>query len=68
LSCDYGSQTRFLEVLGQQPHQAALRDLFDTLATWLCKAVPDLGWHTAGDGTDLPAWKNRCKKVKIAVV
>ena len=68
MSCNYGSQPRFLEVLGQQPHQAALRDLFDTLAARLGKVVPDLGRHTAGDRTDLPAWKKSLQKVKIAVV
>jgi hypothetical protein len=45
--------SRFLDVLGQEPHLTALRQLFDTLARRLGAAVPDLGRHTAGDATAL---------------
>src|SRR5262249_38477996 len=47
--------SRFLDVLGQQPHHAALRHIFDDLARRLGRAVPGLGRHTAGDATDLNA-------------
>ena len=45
--------SRFLDVLGQEPHLTALRQVFDTLARLLGAAVPDLGRHTAGDATAL---------------
>lgn len=45
--------SRFLDVLGQEPHLAALRRVFDHLARRLGQAVPDLGRHTAGDATAL---------------
>ena len=47
--------SRFLDTLGQEPHLAALRQVFDTLARRLGLAVPDLGRHTAGDATALSA-------------
>jgi hypothetical protein len=47
--------SRFLDVLGQEPHLSALREIFDDLARRLGQAVPDLGRHTAGDATALSA-------------
>jgi len=47
--------SRFLEVLGQEPHLSELRRLFDTMLQRLGEAVPDLGKHTAGDSTALHA-------------
>jgi hypothetical protein len=47
--------SRFLDVLGQEPHLSALRQVFDALALPLGQAVPDLGRHTAGDATALNA-------------
>jgi hypothetical protein len=47
--------SRFLDTLGQEPHLSALRAVFDTLASRLGTAVPDLGRHTAGDATALNA-------------
>jgi Transposase DDE domain len=47
--------SRFLEVLGREPHLTALRQVFDSLARRLGTAVPDLGRHTAGDATALAA-------------
>src|SRR5262249_28877205 len=41
--------------LGQPPHYAALRGVFDALACRLGQAVPDLGRHGAGDATALSA-------------
>jgi hypothetical protein len=46
---------RFLDVLGQEPHLSALRQVFDALARPLGQAVPDLGRHTASDATALNA-------------
>lgn len=45
--------SRFLDVLGQEPHLTALRQVFDALAQRLGTAIPDLGRHTAGDATAL---------------
>jgi Transposase DDE domain/Transposase domain (DUF772) len=45
--------SRFLDVLGQEPHLSALRHVFDTLARRLAAAVPGLGRCTAGDATAL---------------
>ncbi len=47
--------SRFLDVLGQEPHLTALRGVFDALARRLGQAVPDLGRDTAGDATALSA-------------
>jgi hypothetical protein len=47
--------SRFLDVLGSEPHRTALRGVFDHLARRLGLAVPDLGQHTAGDATALHA-------------
>jgi hypothetical protein len=47
--------SRFLDVLGTEPHQTALRGVFDDLARRLGVAVPDLGRNTAGDATALSA-------------
>lgn len=45
--------SRFLDVLGQEPHQGHLRTVFDDLVARLGQAVPDLGRHTAADATGL---------------
>jgi hypothetical protein len=47
--------SRFLDTLGQEPHLAALRDIFNALARRLGVAVPDLGRDSAGDSTALAA-------------
>jgi hypothetical protein len=47
--------SRFLDVLGQEPHLTALREAFDALASRLGRAVAGLGRHTAGDATALSA-------------
>jgi hypothetical protein len=51
--------SRFLDVLGQEPHRGALRGVFDALARRLGLAVPDLGRDTAGDATALAARAKR---------
>lgn len=56
--------SRFVEVLGQEPHLAELVKVFDVLAQRLGLAVPDLGQHLAGDSTGLNA---RAKKNPKAV-
>jgi hypothetical protein len=47
--------SRFLDVLGQEPHLQALRGVFDCLVKALAGVVGDLGRHTAGDSTALKA-------------
>jgi Transposase DDE domain/Transposase domain (DUF772) len=47
--------SRFLDLLGQEPHLSRLRAVFDALAQRLGRVVPDLGVHTAGDATHLNA-------------
>jgi hypothetical protein len=49
------NMSRFLELLGQEPHHSALRGVFDHLVRRLGQAVPDLGQDTAGDATALKA-------------
>jgi hypothetical protein len=56
--------SRFLEVLGQEPHHTQLRKVFDVLVQRLGRAVPDLGQHTAGDSAAL---NGRAKKDPGAV-
>jgi hypothetical protein len=58
------NMSRFLETLGQEPHLAASRAVFDALVQQLGVAVPELGRHTAGDSTALQA---RAKKDAEAV-
>lgn len=47
--------SRFLEVLGSEPHRTLLHEVFDAMAFRLGLAVEDLGAHTAGDATALNA-------------
>jgi Transposase DDE domain/Transposase domain (DUF772) len=47
------NMSRFLAVLGQEPHLAHLRQIFNTMAQRLGVAVPDLGKDSAGDSTGL---------------
>ncbi len=47
--------SRFLDVLGSQPHLALLRETFDAMEYRLGAVVEDLGRHTAGDATALHA-------------
>jgi hypothetical protein len=54
--------SRFLDVLGQEPHLSRVREIFDTMITRLGEAVPDLGKHTAGDATALHARRKRDKE------
>ena len=47
--------SRFLDVLGQEPHHTRLREVFNHMAQRLGRVVPDLGKDTAGDATALNA-------------
>jgi hypothetical protein len=59
------NMSRFLSVLGQEPHLTATRAIFDRIIQRLGKVVPDLGQHTAGDSTGLSA--RRSEAVKQAI-
>lgn len=60
--------SRFLDVLGEETHLSALRQIFNELAQRLGQAVPTLGRHTAGDATGLNARpKTNPKAVKAEV-
>jgi len=61
---DAHNLSRFLDVLGQEPHLSALRDIFNVLVQRLGLAIPELGQHTAGDATAL---SGRAKKDAQAV-
>lgn len=60
------SMSRFLAVLGQEPHLSAVRALFDRVIQRLGEVVPDLGRHTAGDSTGLSARRSEAVKQAIA--
>jgi DDE family transposase len=47
--------SRFLHVLGQEPHRTNLRAVFDDMVQRLGVVVPDLGERTAGDASALNA-------------
>jgi hypothetical protein len=49
------NMSRFLELLGCEPHRTKARRIFDLLIQRLGKDVPDLGQNTAGDSTTLNA-------------
>jgi hypothetical protein len=51
--------SRFLDVLGQEPHHGRLREAFDQMAERLGRSVPDLGRNAAGDATALNARHKR---------
>jgi hypothetical protein len=47
--------SRFLDVLGREPHRSVLHGIFDAMVGKLGAAVPDLGRDTAGDATAMNA-------------
>jgi len=49
---DY-NMSRFLAVLGSEPHRRLLREVFEELGRRIAQAVKDLGVETAGDSTGL---------------
>lgn len=58
------NMSRFLDVLGTEPHLSLLHKCFDAMIQRLGKAAPDLGERTAGDSSALNARRERGKKVK----
>lgn len=57
------NMSRFLAVLGEEPHFTFLQEVFNDLIRRLGEAVPDLGRHAAGDATQLSA---RASSEKLA--
>lgn len=53
--------SRFLRVLGSEPHRALLREMFDAMVRPLGVAIPDLGRNAAGDATALCARRTASK-------
>jgi hypothetical protein len=51
--------SRFLDVLGQEPHRLELEAIFNRMIQRLGAVVPDLGQNTAGDSTSLKARRLR---------
>jgi len=49
------NMSRFLDTLGQEPHQTLLKEVFNAMIQRLGLVVPDLGQDTAGDATALNA-------------
>jgi hypothetical protein len=49
------NMSRFLDVLGREPHRTLLRRIFDAMIRRLGAAAPDLGRHVAGDASGLSA-------------
>lgn len=60
------NMSRFLQVLGQEPHLSAVRAIFQQIIQRLGEVVPNLGQHTAGDSTGLSARRSAGVKRKIA--
>jgi len=58
--------SRFLEVLGREPHLGLLHQAFDSMIEKLGQAVPDLGRNTAGDATALNARRRKQKRQAAA--
>jgi hypothetical protein len=54
--------SRFLKVLGRQPHLGLLHQVFDRMIQGLGVAVADLGVRTAGDSTGLSARPLRVRR------
>jgi hypothetical protein len=51
--------SRFLDVLGREPHRSLLREVFETMIATMGEVVADLGKDTAGDSTALNARPGR---------
>jgi hypothetical protein len=58
------NMSRFLDVLGTEPHLSLLHEVFDKMFQRLGSVVPDLGERTAWDSSALNARRERGKKVK----
>jgi hypothetical protein len=57
--------SRFLTVLGREPHRDEIRRIFDVMIQRLGTVVPDLGKNTAGDSTTLNARRGEAVKERI---
>ncbi|MEP6872037.1 MAG: transposase [Anaerolineaceae bacterium] len=60
------NMSRFLSLLGQEPHLSAMRAIFDQMLQRLGQVVADLGKNTAGDSTGLSARRSEAVKEEIA--
>jgi hypothetical protein len=58
--------SRFLQVLGQEPHRGHLHAVFDHMVHRLGEAVPDLGCNTAGDASALNARRTKKRAAPAA--
>ena len=56
------NMSRFLDVLGSEPHRTLVGEVFDRMVRTLVEAVPDLGRMTAGDAMGLRARRVRAKR------
>jgi hypothetical protein len=63
---DSWNVSRFLQVLGQEPHRIHLHAVFDYMVQRLALAVPDLGYHTAGDASALNARRKKKREASAA--
>jgi hypothetical protein len=54
--------SRFLEVLGQEPHWTLLQEVFSEMVRRLASVVPDLGAEVVGDASGLSARPGSKKK------
>lgn len=63
---DKWNVSRFLDVLGQEPHLTHLREVFDHLVQRLGLAVPGLGEQSAGDATCLNGRAKKNAKLREA--
>jgi hypothetical protein len=60
--------SRFMHLLGQQPHRDQVREVFNALIRPLGAVVDDLGQNTAGDSSALKARRTRQTKEVEATV
>lgn len=58
------NMSRFLNVLGTEPHLSLLVKVFDDMASMLGSSVPDMGRNLAGDATGLLARLAKAEKGK----
>ena len=58
------NMSRFLEVLGQEPHLSLVHKVFDAMIQRLGEVVVNLGRNTAGDASGLSARRQRSKGKK----
>lgn len=59
------NMSRFLDVLGQDPHRSELQAIFNGMIKKLGLAIPDFGMHTAADSSALNARLPKSAKLLI---